>query len=118
LRSDVPSLLPHCDLLWLASEYEGMPNVVLEAMAAGISVVATNIPGTRDLVVPNETGYLVTVGERADFARYASKLLDDPELARRLGAAGRARVAESFTVQAMVDRFAELYRELLANAKR
>ena len=113
LRADVPELLPHCDLLWLASEYEGMPNVVLEAMAAGIPVVATNIPGTRDLVVPNETGYLVTVGERADFARYANKLLDDPELARRLGAAGRARVADSFSVETMVDRFAELYRELL-----
>jgi glycosyltransferase involved in cell wall biosynthesis len=113
LRDDVPSLLPHCDLLWLASQYEGMPNVVLEAMAAGIPVVATNIPGTRDLVVPGETGYLVAVGQRAEFARWASKLLDDPELAKRLGAAGRARVAKNFSVEAMVDRFAALYRELL-----
>jgi glycosyltransferase involved in cell wall biosynthesis len=90
-----------------------MSNVVLEAMAAGIPVVATNIPGTRDLVVPNETGYLVTVGERADFARWANQLLDDPELARRLGSAGRARAAERFSAHAMIDRFAALYRELL-----
>ncbi len=113
LRDDVPSLLPHCDLLWLASQYEGLPNVVLEAMAAGIPVVATNIPGTRDLVVPSETGYLVSVGQRAEFARWANKLLDDPELAQRLGAAGRARVVESFSVEAMTERFAVLYRELL-----
>ncbi len=113
LRHDVPRLLPHCDLLWLASGYEGLPNVVMEAMAAGLPVVATDIPGTRDLVIPGETGYLVAVGDRAELARYASKLLDDPQLGRRLGAAGRERIARDFSVDTMVARYAELYRSLL-----
>lgn len=113
LRADVPQILPHCDLLWLASGYEGMPNVVMEAMAAGIPVVATDIPGTRELVVPQETGYLVPVGDRAELARWANKLLDDPELRRRMGTAARERVAAHFSVEQMVARFADLYRELL-----
>jgi glycosyltransferase involved in cell wall biosynthesis len=113
-RSDVPQILPHCALLWLASGYEGLPNVVLEAMAVGIPVVATDIPGTRDLVVPGETGYLVPIGDRAGLAKYANVLLERPEEAAQLGAAGRIRVAEQFSVEAMVARFAAMYRELLA----
>lgn len=112
-RDDVPRWVPQFDLLWLASEYEGLPNVILEAMAAGVPVVATDISGNRDLVVPDETGYLVPVGDRAALARQANKLLDDAELARRLGAAGRQRVLSEFTVERMVERHAQLYREVL-----
>lgn len=115
-RNDVPRLLPHCDLLWLASSYEGMPNVVLEAMAAGLPVVATDIPGTRELVLPRITGYLVAVGDRAEMARWANKLLDDPRLRERMGQAARERVAAHYSVDRMVGRFAELYRELLHSA--
>lgn len=113
-RNDVPRLLPHFDALWLASEYEGMPNVVMEAMAAGVPVVATDISGNRDLVVPGETGYLVPVGDRAAFARETRRLLEDAELARRLGEAGRRRMLAEFTVEQMVERHAKLYRELLS----
>lgn len=113
-RSDVPRLLPHFDVLWLASEYEGLPNVVLEAMAAGVPVVASDIPGNRDLVIPGETGYLVPVGDRAAYAREARAILDDAELARRFGDAARRRVLEGFTVERMIERHAALYRELLA----
>lgn len=112
-RDDVPRWVPQFDLLWLASEYEGLPNVILEAMAAGVPVVATDIAGNRDLVVPDETGYLVPVGDRAALARQANKLLDDAELARRLGEAGRQRVLNEFTVERMVERHAQLYREVL-----
>ncbi|HVX10640.1 MAG TPA: glycosyltransferase [Pirellulales bacterium] len=113
-RSDVPRLLPHFDLLWLASEYEGLPNVIMEAMAAEVPVVATDIPGNRDLVVSDETGYLVPLGDRAAFARQANKLLEDAALARRLGEAGRRRVLTEFTVERMVERHAQLYREVLS----
>jgi glycosyltransferase involved in cell wall biosynthesis len=112
-RNDVPRLLPHFDALWLASEYEGLPNVVMEAMAAGVPVVATDISGNRDLVVPGETGFLVPVGGRAAFARETKRILDDADLARRLGEAGRQRVLTEFTIERMVDHHAELYRELL-----
>ena len=113
IRHDVPRLMPHFDLLWLASGYEGLPNVVMEAMAAGVPVVASDIWGNRELVVHEETGYLVTVGDRAGFGRWANKILDEPDLARRLGAAGQQRVTNEFSVTAMIDKHAALYRELL-----
>jgi glycosyltransferase involved in cell wall biosynthesis len=112
-RGDVPRLMPHFDLLWLASGYEGLPNVVMEAMACGVPVVASDIWGNRELVVHEQTGFLAQLGDRAGLARFANKILDDPALAQRLGAAGRERVATEFTVAAMVERHAALYRELL-----
>lgn len=111
-RNDVPQLLPHVDLLWLASGYEGQSNAVLEAMSAGIPVVASDIPGNRDLVVPEETGYLVDLGDRGSFAQRAQLLLSEPELAKKLGAAGKVRVLNEFSVEKMVDRHAALYEQL------
>lgn len=111
-RDDVPRLLPHCDCLWLASGYEGQSNAILEAMSAGLPVIASDIAGNRDLVVPQETGYLVPVGDRASFARWTSMLLNEPDLARRLGVAGRQRVLTEFSVEKMVARHAALYQEL------
>jgi glycosyltransferase involved in cell wall biosynthesis len=113
IRHDVPRLMPHFDLLWLASGNEGLPNVIMEAMACGRPVVATDVWGNRELVVNNETGFLVPLGDRAALARFANKILDDLPLAERLGAAGRQRIASEFTVAAMVERHAALYRELL-----
>jgi glycosyltransferase involved in cell wall biosynthesis len=82
-------------------------------MAAGVPVVATDISGNRDLVVPGETGFLVPVGGRAAFARETKRILDDADLARRMGEAGRQRVLTEFTIERMVERHAALYRELL-----
>ncbi len=113
-RADVAQWMPHFDVLWLGSEYEGLPNVIMEAMSQAVPVVATDIPGNRDLVVPGETGYLVPVGDRAGFARFTNKLLDNQALAQQLGAAGRQRVLNEFSVEQMVARHAELYQELLS----
>jgi glycosyltransferase involved in cell wall biosynthesis len=113
-RGDVPRIVEHLDCLWLASEYEGQSNAIMEAMAAGVSVVATDIAGNRDLVVPGETGFLVPVGDRAAFTRHTHHLLDDAGLARRLGDAGRRRMLEEFSVERMIERHASLYRQLLA----
>ena len=112
-RPDVARMMPHFDCLWLASGYEGLPNVVMEAMAAGVPVVATDIPGNRDLVISAETGFLVPVGDRPAFARYANKLLDDGDLARRLSSSARQRMLTEFSVEKMVARHAELYRGLV-----
>ncbi len=112
-RDDVARLMPHFDLLWLASGYEGLPNVVMEAMSCGVPVVATDIWGNRELVVHDQTGYLTPVGDRASFARFAHKILENPELAARMGAAGKQRMASEFTIGAMVERHAALYREIM-----
>jgi glycosyltransferase involved in cell wall biosynthesis len=112
-RADVADLLPHFDLLWSTSRFEGQSNAILEAMAAGVPVVATDIPGTRDLVVHGQTGYLVPVGDRAGITRYTDRLLNDPALAARLGQAGRQRALAEFSVEKMVARYVELYREVM-----
>jgi glycosyltransferase involved in cell wall biosynthesis len=113
-RGDVPRLLPHFDVLWSTSAYEGQSNVILEAMAAGIPVVATDIPGTRELVVPGSTGYLYDVGDRAALARNTERLLNDPALAGCLSNAARDRVGSEFSIAKMIERHAKLYRELLS----
>ena len=110
---DVQGLLPACDCLWLGSGYEGQSNAILEGMANGLPVVATDIPGNRELVVDQETGFLVAVGDRAGFARWTQRLLQDRSLADRLGRAGQQRVRAEFSVDQMVQRHTELYEELL-----
>jgi glycosyltransferase involved in cell wall biosynthesis len=124
-HSDVPRLLPHFDLLWSPSAYEGQSNTIMEAMAAGVPVVASDIPGTRELVVDGETGFLVstegwppgatTVNKTvaAGLARHAVRILDDPDLALRLSEAARTRMRDAFSVETMVARYADLYRRLL-----
>lgn len=113
-RGDLAQLTPHFDVLWSTSGYEGQSNAVMEAMSAGVPVVATNIPGTRDLVVDGQTGYLFPVGNRAMLAKQTNRILDDADLAQRLGQAARQRMADQFTVEQMVDRYAELYRRILS----
>lgn len=113
VRLDVPQLLPHFDVFWLASGYEGQSNAIMEAMAAGVPVVATDIPANRELIVPDETGYLVPLDVRSAFARRTLPILEDAALARRLGDAGRARMLTDFSVERMVERYTALYGELL-----
>ncbi len=115
-RDDVPRLMAASDLVVLPSAYEGLPNLVLEAMRFRKPVVATAAPGTTEVVVDGETGVLVPVGKHQILAREIRDLVRDPERARRLGEAGRQRVEREFRAQTMIDRFAALYEEL-AQAK-
>ena len=107
------SIIASLDVMWLGSEYEGQSNAILEAMSAGIPVVASDIPGNRDLVVNDQTGFLVPLGDRAAFATQTRVFLEDPEIASRFGNAGKLRVESEFSVQKMIQRHQELYRELL-----
>ena len=108
LRRDVPELLRAFDVFALASRWEGLPRVFPQAMAAGLPIVATRVDGAPDAVTPGENGWLVDVGDTAAMAKVLRALADDPAMARRMGAAGRARVDE-FSVERMVDALAELY---------
>lgn len=114
-RADVASLLPHFECLWLGSQYEGQSNAIMEAMSAGIPVVATDIPGNRDLVVHDQTGYLVPIGDRAAIASWTKVLLEDRDLATRLGQAGHQRMRDEFTVERMVQRYVDLYTQIVAS---
>lgn len=111
-RDDVLALLPHADIYWIGSEYEGQSNSLIEAMQAGVAVVASDIPGNRDLVENGKSGLLVTVGDRADFARKTQTLLEDRDLGRRLGEAAKQKINDNFSVDAMIQSHASLYRRL------
>ncbi len=111
-RHDVPRLLAFADFLVLPSLYEGLPNVVLEAMRFRKPVVATSAPGTTEAVTHDETGLLVPVHDTVSLARAIRALADDPALRLRMGNAGRERVERDFAVTLMVDRFAALYEKL------
>ncbi len=116
-RDDVAALLPHADAFWIASEYEGQSNAVMEAMRAGVPVVGSDIPGNRDLIVPDETGFLVEVGDKAGFARQTNRLFGSPELAERFSRAARARIESGFTADRMASAHAALYRELVGRER-
>lgn len=117
-RNDVDQMMEHFNVLWLASSYEGLPNVVMEAMSAAVPVVATDIPGNNDLIVPGRTGFLVPVGDYEPLAHYAEKILDDPELARQLGEAGQKEMQENYSIDSLVNQHAELYHSVLDSPHR
>jgi glycosyltransferase involved in cell wall biosynthesis len=114
LRSDIPEIMAAQDVSVLSSDDEGMPNVVMQAMAAGRPVVATDAGGTREIIVDGETGFVVPCGDSTALADGVGTLLADPVLAARFGAAGRSRVERTFTFDACVGRTVALYEELLA----
>jgi len=111
-RDDVPRLFGAIDVLLLPSEFEGMSNAVMEAMAAGLPVVATNIPGNDELVVDGETGYLVPVGDVKTACMCLNRLLEDGVMRDQFGRAGRERIERLFSLEKMVDAHVKLYQEL------
>lgn len=113
-RDDVATILPHADAFWIASEYEGQSNAVIEAMLAGVPVVASNIPGNRDLVIDNETGWLFEVGNEAKLVQKTNELLEDSSAVTRVTTAAKHRIETEFMVETMVARHLELYEQLLS----
>jgi glycosyltransferase involved in cell wall biosynthesis len=110
-RNDLDRLLSWFDLLVLPSFTEGMPNVVLEAMAAGVPVVATAVGGTPEAVADGETGWLVPPGNPAELARRIIDVLSDSER-QSMGRRGRRRVEEQFTFAAQARKYLSLFRDL------
>lgn len=111
-------VFPAIDLYVSASQKEGLPLAVLDAMGAGLAVVATDVPGHRDVVRHGETGLLVPPGAEQALAAAIEALVDDPERRRRMGDAGRERVLREFSTQLMVAKTAEIYRAAAAAALR
>ncbi|MBN1929372.1 MAG: glycosyltransferase [Chlorobiaceae bacterium] len=121
---DIYPYLKGCDLFVLASLFEGMPNVVMEAMAMGKPVIATDVNGARELMSENrkslhcETGLIIPSKDHEAIARSIEKLIDDPEALEACGKAGFERVKNHFTMQAMVDHLEEHLKQKLAEKNR
>jgi glycosyltransferase involved in cell wall biosynthesis len=115
---DVRERLSRADVFVLSSSSEGMPISVLEAMASALPVVASGVPGMEELVVDGETGFLVEPGDAEAFADRLQRLTDDTALRTTLGAAGRRRAEDRFSLASWRRAHLELYGKLLAERGR
>jgi glycosyltransferase involved in cell wall biosynthesis len=111
---NVGRLLFASDIGVLSSKAEGFANAILEYLAAGLPVVATDVGGVREAVVEGETGYVVASGDDVKMAEGIVRLLKNPERARAMGELGRERVAAKFSCDRHLQNTLELYDELLA----
>jgi glycosyltransferase involved in cell wall biosynthesis len=109
LRDDIDRVLLAADVFVQPSRSEGLPLSILEAMGAGLPVVATAVGGIPEAVVAGKTGALVPAGDPAALAEALRCLLERPDRGHALGCAGRTRAAEEFSIAAMVDRYQVLY---------
>jgi sugar transferase (PEP-CTERM/EpsH1 system associated) len=112
VRQDIPKLLQLCDVYVNSSLFEGMSNTILESMAAGRPVVATAVGGNPEIVQDGVTGYLVPPGQEEPMAALMGRLLSDPSLRGRMGAAGRARIEAEHSMTGMIRAYSDLYEEL------
>jgi glycosyltransferase involved in cell wall biosynthesis len=114
-RDDVAQIMPQLDVLWNGGENAGLSMAVLEAMSAGVPVVASDTPANRELVVENETGYLVplhTRAGRAVRARHTDRIFNAPALATRLKDGASARMRRLYPAENFVQAYANLYASL------
>ena len=112
-RNDIPELLGRSDIAVLTSLKEGIPRAAIEAMAAGLPMVATRVTGTREVVRDGDTGFLVDVGEPAALADALARLIDDPTLRARMGSRGRDVVRAEYDEALIVRRLERVYRASL-----
>jgi len=115
-RNDAPQLVHYFKVACLLSDTEGSPNAVLEAMAAGRPVIATDTSGIPDLVEDGVTGYLVPPGNAGAFARALEKMLNNPDL-EEMGTHGRKRVKSDHGCEKSAEKLLNIYRQLLIKEK-
>jgi glycosyltransferase involved in cell wall biosynthesis len=112
-RSDVPDILASCDIAILASKAEGLPNAVLEYLAAGLPTVVTNVGGNVEVIQDEMTGLLVPPQDSQALGNALLRLLRDPALAARLARAGNENVRRNFSFERLIEETDRLYTELL-----
>ena len=115
-RSDARSLLGAMDIGVSASHEEGFSNAILEFMAAGVPVVATNAGGNAEAVADGVTGFVVPIGDHKRIGEAIERLLADDVLRARMGKAARSRVFEKFSIEACVAGYESVYRRVMERA--
>lgn len=113
MRHDVPELLRQLDIFVLSSTTEGISLTLLEAMATGLPVVATNVGGNPEVVIDGETGFIVPPKNPDEMARKLSFLINDVNLRKQMGKKGRERVFAQFSIKETARKYEKLYREVL-----
>lgn len=114
MRSGVPEILRLAQVFALSSDIEGLSISILEAMSAGLPVVATDVGGNRELIVPEQTGLLVPPRAADELAEALARVLGDEPWRQSMGQEARLRVCRDFSLEGMVRRYEELYQRLLA----
>ncbi len=118
LRDNMPAVFHTAHIVCLPSYYrEGLPKVLLEAAACGLPIVTTDAPGCREIVRDGDNGFLVPVRDAQALAQAIARLVRDPALRARMGAAGRDLVVKEFSVEQIAGETLGLYRELLAQTR-
>ncbi len=112
-RNDIPDLLQNMDIFVMTSLYEGMSNAIMEAMAAGLPVVATDAGGNSELVIDGETGFLCPSNDAKVLAGRVARLINDGKEAKRMGENGRKRILNEFGIEKMIKETENIYKELL-----
>jgi glycosyltransferase involved in cell wall biosynthesis len=112
-RDDIPRILSCCDIGVLPSKAEGLPNAVLEYLAAGLPTIASRVGGNAEIIEDGKTGLLVPAGASAALADALLRLLRNPSLADELGKSGRQFVAAEFTFQRLIEKTDQMYTDLL-----
>lgn len=110
---DVPARLNEADIYVSTSRYEGMPMAVLEAMAWGVPVIASDVPGNRAVVEDGRTGLLYRPGDSADLVRRIREVMEQPEQAAERAGRARNLVEERFSVEASARKYAQLYADVM-----
>jgi glycosyltransferase involved in cell wall biosynthesis len=117
VRSDIPALLSAADAFVLSSAWEGLPNVVMEALAAGLPAVTTDVGGARELVSEGKSGFLVPAQQVAKLAEAMKRLSSLPaETRQTMGAAGQAHIAANYGLEAVINQWEQFFLGLLARA--
>lgn len=114
-RTDIADLYSASHIVCLPSYREGLPKSLVEAAACGRSVVTTDVPGCRDAITVNETGLLVPPRDSSALADAIQSLLENVELRREMGTAGRKLAEKAFAINIIVEQHMAIYKELLAN---
>jgi len=115
-RSDIASVFKYSNIVVLPSYREGLPKVLIEAAACGRAVVTTDVPGCRDAIQPDVTGFLVPVRDAVRLADTIQRLIENTALREKMGRAGRLFAENTFAIENVVAQHMEVYRTLRSEA--